>query len=99
MVTQAYGAGGRVHSKAVAHQAPCPAEEPRMLAAKYTPGQSPRAVLPAQAHTVSKGLSSTPVPPGGMVEWGGSEGRGGLLAPPPLLETAHLPAVRLSSPW
>ena len=70
-----------------------------MLAAKCTPGQSLRAVLPAQAHIVSKGLSSTPVPPGGVVEWGGSEGRGGLLAPAPLLEAAHLPAVRPSSPW
>ena len=50
-----------MHSKALAHQALCRTEEPRMPASKYTPGQSPRAVLAAQEHTVSTGPSSPPL--------------------------------------
>lgn len=84
-----------MHSKALAHQAPCLAEEPSTKASKYTPGQSPRAVLTAQEHTVSTGPA---VPPGGVAGWGGSECLGGLPAPQLPLEIAHLPAVRPSSP-
>lgn len=57
-----------MHSKALAHQAPCLAEEPSTKASKYTPGQSPRAVLTAQEHTVSTGPA---VPPGGVGGVGG----------------------------
>lgn len=42
-------------------------EEPSTKASKYTPGQSPRAVLTAQEHTVSTGPA---VPPGGVAGWG-----------------------------
>lgn len=50
-----------MHSKALAHQAPCRTEEPRMPASKYTPGQSPEGCTRGPEHTVSTGPSSSPL--------------------------------------
>lgn len=84
-----------MHSKALAHQAPCRTEEPRMLASKYTPGQSPEGCTRGPEHSFH---GTEQFPSGGVAGWGGSECGGGLPAPQRLLETAHVPAVRPSSP-